>query len=267
MDFSHAVVPNATVPLYIVQKSWFDGPHFEPSIDLPLLFVHRTAAELVATQSAHALCRHFNQKQVPEASLPSVVRTVLSTGGDYAFATCGKLFCVRAVEAALVYDDSQKTIKEGLPWTSMAPLLQAFCVLTNHVVGGTGNPNSRRGSEQKQHCVVLASKERLALSSGHLHVPHNGSESIGRITRLPVVHEDRSKLMIPAEGDQPLHRILQAWPDASNWIQLQESKRLAHDNRKRNINSGNDFLLVNQGSTISEHDKDPGSNKKRTLRY
>jgi hypothetical protein len=192
---------NPTIPLFIVQKSWFDGPRCESSKDLPLLFVNRNMAEQVAGQSAHAYAR-----QEP-------VRTVLSGGADYAFAARGILSWVRCVEAnvadAPLAIAMNTILKQPFSITTSSITLnspQAYCAVTCHVIGGTGNPNSRRGSERRENCVAIAHTEAFAV--GHLQRPSLETQ----IQVLPVINDDS------IVNSDSLYRILQAWPDAHHWV-------------------------------------------------
>ena len=122
----------------MVQKCWFDGPHVEPAVDYKALFTNKTQAEKTAYQSAHA---HAAQHH-------SVVRTLLMQSG-YAFSAAGKLFWVRCVYATPSRSDSLTSIPE-IPCHGGAQV-----ILTNGVIGGTGNANSRRGSEVAHNRIFL----------------------------------------------------------------------------------------------------------------
>lgn len=111
--------PN-TLTCYVVQKCWFDGPHVSPPVDFRGLFVSQRCAEEVAHASAHLYGRAHH----------SAVRTILLAQKSYAFSTAGVLFWVRPVVV-----------------TGMPDEPQAHVILTGGVLGGTGNRNSRRGSE------------------------------------------------------------------------------------------------------------------------
>ena len=116
---------------FIVQKCWFDGPCIEPPSDYLALFATQSQAEETAYHAAHlhATLRH------------AVVRTLLLHTG-YAFSAAGKLFWVRRVYARGQSD--RNDCSRG-----------AHVILTKGVIGGTGNDNSRRGSEVAHNRVFL----------------------------------------------------------------------------------------------------------------
>jgi hypothetical protein len=172
----------ATVSVFIVQKCWFDGPQFRPSMDLPIVFVHLSVAEQVASQSAHVYSQH------------EPVRTIRN-GNEYSFATRGSLFWVRSAEA-LVAD---------LVESSSSEALAAYCMVRQYIIGGTGNPNSRRGSEHKQGCIVLATAESKAMDL----LRPVAISPLTHLQRLPIVHHKQI--------DTSTGLLLQTWPDAHLW--------------------------------------------------
>jgi hypothetical protein len=113
---------------FVVQRCWNDGPHVEPPLDYMALFPLQRQAEETAYQSAH----------VHAANHQAVVRTLLLPTG-YAFSAAGKLFWVRRVYAPTHYDAATG----------------AHVILTKGVIGGTGNTNSRRGSELTHNRVFV----------------------------------------------------------------------------------------------------------------
>lgn len=113
---------------YIVQRCWFEGPHVAPPVDCLTLFRNQNQAEICAVQSAHLYAQ--NNKQ-------AVVRTLLLPTG-YACSAAGKLFWVRRVIVDLEMGGAG-----------------AHCILKNGIIGGTGNANSRRGSEAETNCVFV----------------------------------------------------------------------------------------------------------------
>lgn len=122
---------------FIVQKCWFDGPHVEAPVDYMALFRSRGQAEEVAYHSAHV---HATQRQ-------AVVRTLLLATG-YAFSTAGKLFWVRSVYARGGGDGQNGGCAGGA-------IAAGAHVILNGVIGGTGNANSRRGSEVARNRVFI----------------------------------------------------------------------------------------------------------------
>ena len=213
----------AICPLFVLRASWFEGPHFQPSIDLPLLFFNQSAAEQVALQSA----------QVYSQQHP--VRTILN-GNDYSFATRGRLFWIRCIEATIVHDQLQppQTLS-----TEFSHQQQAYCIMARHVIGGTGNPNSRRGTEHRQGCVVVASNK--AAAQRHL---QSTLSSEHEIVVLPIVEMN---VAVTSTDDQWYVNILQAWPDAKAWVPLNHERpeRCSDASRKRegSLGQGENSLI------------------------
>jgi hypothetical protein len=134
---------------YIVQRCWFDGPHVSPPVDYMALFPNQNSAESCAYESAHS----YNSTQ--PSNQQSVVRTLLLPSG-FACSAAGKLFWVRRVIADLVMGGESSSAAG------------AHCILRNGIVGGTGNANSRRGSETETDCVFAGAdshaRAQLALA-------------------------------------------------------------------------------------------------------
>jgi hypothetical protein len=120
---------------YIVQRCWFDGPHASPPVDYMALFPDQSSAESCAYQSAHL----YSSTQQANHLQPGVVRVLLLPSG-FACSAAGKLFWVRRVIADLFMGGDSAG---------------AHCILRNGIVGGTGNANSRRGSEAEADCVFV----------------------------------------------------------------------------------------------------------------
>ncbi|GKY96465.1 hypothetical protein MPSEU_000606500 [Mayamaea pseudoterrestris] len=198
-----AAATTRTVSLFIVGKSWFDGPRFEASKDLPLLFANRALADNVASQSAHAYARQEPVRTIPLKSNGEEV--------EYAFSTRGKLFWVRRVNALVI-----KQLPTGQSFSNASTQahaladLQAYCIINYQVIGGTGNPNSRRGSEHREGCVVLARVDSSSLAVSHL---QKQASSESEIQVVPIVSGQ------PAlDGIQDPYSLLRAWSDAHEWV-------------------------------------------------
>ena len=190
------------VELFAIQRCWFSGPNHEPSVDCRRLFTSRREAEEVAYHSAHAYANRsiaVNNRTdscATRQQLNASVRTILlphpptTNGGhpssSHAFQTCGKLFWVRALKASIVpaVATSQSA---GLTYPVHAPTLatatsnsgfpfgSAEVIFTSNIIGGTGNPNSRRGSEIPEGRVVVSAdpswaNRRAVEAARHLHL-------------------------------------------------------------------------------------------------
>ena len=117
---------------YIVQRCWHSGHQQQPPLDYLRLFTTQRDAEEAAYHSAHAWS-HFGS-----SGREGSVRTVqlpLHPSDDpertcYGFTANGTLFWVRGV-IAIVDDEAS----------------QGSAIVTNGVIGWTGDENARRGSE------------------------------------------------------------------------------------------------------------------------
>jgi hypothetical protein len=139
--------------MFVVQRCWFSGPQQYQPLDYLRLFTSQRDAEEAAYHSAHAWSRYHNPNS--DAS----IRTLLlprypahnSKGTSYGFIAYGSLFWVRSLSASV-----SKEYHEG------------YVVLTEGVIGGTGNKNSRRGTEIHTGRVFVGSNSRMvALRACH----------------------------------------------------------------------------------------------------
>ncbi|KAL7558630.1 hypothetical protein ACA910_019461 [Epithemia clementina (nom. ined.)] len=146
--------------MYLVQKCWFDGPNVQPPQDYLALFPSRAQAEEVASRTAYI---HAGQCQ-------AVVRTILLPSG-YAFSAGGDLFWIRSV----VVDVSNSN-------NAVASYKGAHAISNRGVVGGTGNVNSRRGSEIQTGVVFVGSD---SYSRARQVLTHGGVPTNSQITFLP----------------------------------------------------------------------------------
>lgn len=150
--------------LFAVQRCWHSGPQQYQPLDFLRLFPTQRDAEEAAYHSAHAWSRFHNPNS--EAS----VRTLLlprypahnCTGSSYGFIAHGSLFWVRSL-GALVADEHH----------------EGYAVVTEGIIGGTGNKNSRRGMEIGTGRVFVGQNSRMtALGKCHeviASLPHANS--------------------------------------------------------------------------------------------
>jgi hypothetical protein len=135
-----------TTLLYVVQRCWHSGPQQYQPLDFLRLFHTQREAEEAAYHSAHAWSSHLHNGRTD-----APIKTLLlpsypahnPQGSSYGFIAGGTLFWVRALKATIVtarhhnVDPSHQNICHTA----------AYAVVTEGVVGGTGNRNSRRGTE------------------------------------------------------------------------------------------------------------------------
>eukprot|EP00529_Nitzschia_sp_RCC80_P029631 CAMPEP_0113487416 /NCGR_PEP_ID=MMETSP0014_2-20120614/25498_1 /TAXON_ID=2857 /ORGANISM="Nitzschia sp." /LENGTH=319 /DNA_ID=CAMNT_0000381113 /DNA_START=177 /DNA_END=1136 /DNA_ORIENTATION=- /assembly_acc=CAM_ASM_000159 len=147
--------------MYIVQRCWHSGPQQYQPLDYRRLFHTQREAEEAAYHSAHAWMKAKNHGS---GGGTAAIKTLLlpsypshnPQGSSYGFIAKGTLFWVRACVATIVVTDSSSSSNGGVvPRTGTSPGLapaichtQAYAILTEGVIGvGTGNRNSRRGTE------------------------------------------------------------------------------------------------------------------------
>jgi hypothetical protein len=165
--------------LFVIQRCWYSGPHIEPSVDCRRLFTSRREAEEVAYHSAHDYANRsiFASNNVTSPLRPHVnaaVKTILlppsaNATSSYAFQTCGKLFWVRSVTATVIPPPPPMCMSPPMMMTVMnqptatsAVIDKAEVVFTEGIIGGTGNPNSRRGSEATEGHVFVSATNFMA---------------------------------------------------------------------------------------------------------
>ena len=149
--------------MFIVQKCWFDGPNVQPPQDYRALFSDRTQAEEVASRSAYMHAEHCQ----------AVVRTIL-LGNVYAFSAGGDLFWIRSVAV----DVGSNNINTGNSLSCNG----AHAISNRGVIGGTGNLNSRRGSEVQSGVVFVGpDSHSLALQV----LMRGGAPANSEITYMP----------------------------------------------------------------------------------
>jgi hypothetical protein len=150
---------SSTVLLYVVQRCWHSGPQQYQPLDFLRLFHTQRDAEEAAYHSAHAWS---NQVQNGRNDVP--IKTLLlpsypdhnPQGSSYGFIACGTLFWVRALRATMVtarhhnrmfdYNNNSNNNNNNSDDQSCCHSA-VYVVITEGVIGGTGNHNSRRGTE------------------------------------------------------------------------------------------------------------------------
>jgi hypothetical protein len=131
-------------------------------MDMMRLFTTQRDAEEAAYHSSHAWCRYQKPHMQPQ------VKTILlprhSAGGtSYGFVAHGSLFWVRGLIATT---NTTNPPSENLwDWDAQ----EAFCVVTEGVIGGTGNRMSRRGTEIAEGRVFVAESDTRTI----MNVPVN----------------------------------------------------------------------------------------------
>lgn len=135
-----------TTLLYVVQRCWHSGPQQYQPLDFLRLFRSQRDAEEAAYHSAHAWSRSFHggrDAPIKTLMLPSYPDHN-PQGSSYGFVACGTLFWVRALKATMVTARHHSRTTFG---DRNNCLSAAYAVVTEGVIGGTGNRNSRRGTE------------------------------------------------------------------------------------------------------------------------
>jgi len=128
---------------YIVQRCWHSGPQKQPPLDYLRLFTSQRDAEEAAYHSAHAWSRFGNEGAVRTVQLP------LHPSNDpertcFGFTSNGTLFWVRGVIARFDNEASEGS-----------------AIVTNGVIGWTGDANARRGSEISVGRVFVGQQSRM----------------------------------------------------------------------------------------------------------
>lgn len=217
--------------LYVVQRCWHSGPQQYAPMDFLRLFLNQRDAEEAAYHSAHAWCKYHrpdSEPQVKTLLLPSYPAGS-SNGSSYGFIAFGSLFWVRAL---------LPTIAEGIPSTGVS---EGFAVVTEGIIGGTGNPNSRRGSEVATGRVFVGPSEvarSRALGACH-HV----------MAQFGITHRSTNVVTLPIgkPTDYSSANFLKDWPPQVLQPYLletaginNENKRGAHNIQGNSLSTGSD---------------------------
>lgn len=205
------------VPVYIVQRCWFDGPQKpnEPvSVDLRRIFTDCQVAEQVAIQSANAYCssknNHSNNGNSEAATVSTILLNTHNSATSYAFATSGKLFWVRRCFAAA-----------AAAGASMISPAGAVCSITEGVIGGTGNPRSSRGNEQVRHCVVLVPNDDA--QQGQAAAQHLRQVASNNSALHPNTIMEPLRVQVGPLQENEIDTVLQDWPDYETWKPTSEA--------------------------------------------
>jgi hypothetical protein len=133
--------------LYVVQKCWHSGPIQHVPVDMLRLFHTQREAEEAAYHSAKAF--HEAHSKPSSGSLKTLLLPSYPAhnpqGSSYGFLACGGLFWTRALRATMVAAGSNSNNINAN--TGNMCHSAAYAILTEGVIGGTGNRNSRRGTE------------------------------------------------------------------------------------------------------------------------
>lgn len=176
---------------FIVQRCWHSGPQQHQPLDYLRLFEARSDAEEAAYHSAHA----WSRKQSPQD--PSV-RTLLlpsspqqrdttGSGASYGFIAHGSMFWSRSIYVSIT-DQAHE---------------QAYAVVTEGVIGGTGNRMSRRGTEVCRGRVFVGGSNArfLTLQASNIVVQ-----------TIPGCNSYVATLPVGRPSEYATGRFLQEWP-------------------------------------------------------
>lgn len=229
-----------TRDFFVVQKCWYSGVT-DDGVDVPTdylrLLTTQQHAEEIACLSAHAFHSTSSSSSNSNGSnsntiktqLPTPVRTiVLPHGGGYAFLAAGKIFWVRRLQAAVVSAMGHGGNSSNNNNNNNAALSNAHAVVTEHVIGGTGNRNSRRGQECSSGRVFVgdggASGQAAMVAAQQLQ--RSGAQGTMRVTWLPIGMPDENA------SNSKSHAHLQEWPDRHLWVQ-QHRQQYALEQQQR----------------------------------
>jgi hypothetical protein len=156
MDKDISKDSSQSIIMYVVQRCWHSGPKQYNPVDLLRLFHTQREAEEAAFHSAKA----FNNAWVKDS--PSKTKSCVKTlmlpsyphhnpqGSSYGFLSYGCLFWVRCLRTTIVTAKSQYNNPFLNTWNKSSNGVcasEAYAILTEGIIGGTGNKNSRRGTE------------------------------------------------------------------------------------------------------------------------
>eukprot|EP00429_Kryptoperidinium_foliaceum_P004214 CAMPEP_0176012864 /NCGR_PEP_ID=MMETSP0120_2-20121206/6014_1 /TAXON_ID=160619 /ORGANISM="Kryptoperidinium foliaceum, Strain CCMP 1326" /LENGTH=302 /DNA_ID=CAMNT_0017345761 /DNA_START=232 /DNA_END=1140 /DNA_ORIENTATION=+ len=183
------IPPSSHRELFVVQRCWHSGPHQYQPMDLMRLFVTQRDAEEAAYHSAHAWCRHHKPHEEPQ------VRTLLlpsypahnQSGSSYGFVAYGSLFWVRSLVAT-----TSSPVDPALMDPRALTATEAYCVVTEGVIGGTGNRMSRRGTEVPHGRVFLAESDTKTMQG--FPVNNYAAQEVMRRRALEVCHQVMAQL-------------------------------------------------------------------------
>ncbi|MGK3761244.1 MAG: hypothetical protein ACI8RD_013562 [Bacillariaceae sp.] len=148
--------------LYVVQRCWHSGPKQYNPVDLLRLFHSQREAEEAAYHSAKAFHNAWvkdspSKIKSSNASMIGVKTLMLPSyphhnpqGSSYGFLSFGCLFWVRCLRTTIVTARTQHNNPFLNTWNENSDGVcasEAYAILTESIIGGTGNRNSRRGTE------------------------------------------------------------------------------------------------------------------------
>ena len=176
--------------LFVVQRCWHSGPQQYQPLDYQRLFLSQREAEEAAYHSAHCWSRYHNKSQqgtVKTLLLPSYPAHN-TIGTSYGFIAHGSLFWVRSLIASIESEHHE-----------------AYAVMTEGVIGGTGNRMSRRGTEVPNGRVFVGDANSRFTALGVCHqviASLNGNPCNVSVATLP----------IGKPSDYNSNAFLQDWP-------------------------------------------------------
>jgi hypothetical protein len=200
---------NTTI-LYAVQRCWHSGPTQHQPLDYLRLFETQRDAEEAAYHSAHAFSRYVNNGRdvaIKTLLLPSYPAHN-PQGSSYGFVASGALFWVRALKATIVtarHHNRMYFENQNICHT------EAYVVLTEGVIGGTGNRNSRRGTEICEGRVFGgdASSHKVATDAM---VQIQAQFAADQVDFAPPRHVEIKTLKIGKPSEYASGNFLQDWP-------------------------------------------------------
>lgn len=191
--------------LFVLQRCWFSGPHHEPSVDCLRLFTSRREAEEVGFHAAHEFANRsiFSTSRTSAAPVKTILLPPSALGAvssSYAFQTCGKLFWVRSLKATIVPP-------AAISFGNTCAYTTAQVVLTQGIIGGTGNPNSRRGSEISEGRVFLGTDAKAVQTA----------VEVGRQVHFSMANNPNVKITVAALPiGKPQNGMVLDWPPSSS---------------------------------------------------
>jgi hypothetical protein len=223
--------------LFVVQRCWHSGPQQYQPLDYLRLFWSQRDAEEAAYHSAHAWARHHHkigEVSVKTLLLPSYPAHNQS-GTSYGFISHGCLFWVRSLMASVVVN-SMSNLR------NIYHNNEGFAVVTEGVIGGTGNRNSRRGTETPTGRVFVGPH---TLRFTAVQVCHRVTES------LQTCQSYVATMPIGKPGDYVSGNFLKDWPPQVLQPNLLLSSSSTQNKREshwiaetENTSSSNEGMLV-----------------------
>jgi hypothetical protein len=207
--------------MFVVQRCWHSGPQQYQPLDYLRLFLSQRDAEEAAYHSAHAWSKYHtphSEPQVKTLMLPSYPAHN-ATGSSYGFIAHGSLFWVRS---------TMTTVSPG------GSLQEGYAIVTEGVIGGTGNRNSRRGTEVPTghvFCGSMTNSRMQALQVCHQVIGQLGSHVNVNVATLPI-----GKTQEFSSGD-----FLKDWPPQVLQPNLLHSTSMNNEHKRQNHH----FLVQN----------------------